>query len=225
MRDFYRKYTSNGQYKPSFGKYLDEGNLRFFRFDKIKIKDAEYLLVDSYTPPGYAVKKITYDYYQMMAMFEGAYNERRTLKGIKEPYVVLDKKVEKELQRNQFMWLKEQLGWIGMNDQEHNPAKPDYWLSTWSKRTSQCKSELEHFLESHSVGEYLTEHEQGEFKKLVLGFIESIAPPHADSQKNLKASLKYVNKWLTEFQMPYTVASEQKTIDKHQRNWWIIRKV
>ena len=213
---FLKYYTAGGQYKRPYQPFV--------QLKKKYNPDGKYMLIDQYEPASFAKDKMTYDYYHILSMFEQAQNERRrkignTIDKDKEPDKY--KKADQKLQKSQFMWLKEQLSWIGFTDQKYDPSKPQYWITEqlgWAKAS---REELLAFLTTNAE-KFLTSEEQEFVQKLFQSWIQNVRPIHKDA--NSKGSKAIINRCFQEFHIPYRIKSKNKSIKGIQRNWWFIER-
>ena len=220
LSSFLRKYTEGGQYKRTYQPFIERRELG--RDYTPMYQDA--LIVDEFQPAKYVKRRVTYDYYKMMSMFEKAYNERIDMakrQGVKswEEY----ESIEKDLQQKQFMWLKEQLSWIGLNDLEHSPANPKYWITEQLGQASQTRQELISFLLAHGQQDLLTEVEEEKLKELFRAWIQDVRPKHRYA--NSKGSISIINQCLKEFRIPCRVETKKRSVKGKQRQWWTVKNL
>ena len=224
LKSFLEKYTDHGHYKRPYAPFVIEEKARY-PTDQWNVKEDSLVpLVDMYKPTPYATRKLAYDYYKMMAMFEQAQNERqRILERAGELNEKEKDRLEKSLQEKQFMWLKCQLSWLGLNTPEHDPAKPENWLTYQTGAERKAKQSLLEFLHERSFNDFLSEAEENDLKVLFCTWIQSVRPKHKDAGS--RGSISVMNRCFEEFQIPYQVRSIKKTFEKKQRNWWVIEAI
>lgn len=218
------KYTEDEKFKYPFVKYIEPSNMALSNVQNMRIKDNPALLFDMYHPAVYSKRKLTYDYYKMMAMFEKAQNERfaiANMQGIKTESEYME--IEKQLQENQFMWLKQQLSWLGLNDSEHDPSNPKHWITSQSGQASRSYQALVKFLSAFEPGAVLSIGEEESLKELFRNWIQNVRPKHKDADS--QGSIAVINRCFDDYRMPYRIESKKKMIERKQRNWWIIRKI
>jgi len=120
------------------------------------------------------------------------------------------------LMNSDFMWLREQLSWLGMSyssdDSPLNPHNPDPWI------TQHIKSVIVKFLESH-IG-MLDDDEESELKRLFMVFIRSVRPIH--KYYHSKGSHQVITDCFTEFNIPYRIISKRATCNKKQQQRWFV---
>lgn len=228
---FTTKYIDNGHYKKPYVPFLEERDMSFSPIGNKPIKSIDEPVIQIYKPAKFAVKKLAYDYYKTMAMFEKAQNERFLYIeemniedwSLEKKLRIWNEKLEKQIQKIQFMWLHQQLAWIGMDDSEHSPQKNKNWLSVHSGLFDRAIQEMLTFLDKHSDNEALTPEKEKILKELFCNWIKNIRPVHKDA--NSKGSISVINRCLKEYGIKYEITSKKKTINKKQRNWWYINKV
>ena len=211
--------------------FLEERDMSFSPIGNKPIKSIDEPVIQIYKPAKFAVKKLAYDYYKTMAMFEKAQNERFLYIeqmniedwSLEKKLRIWNEKLEKQIQKIQFMWLHQQLAWIGMDDSEHSPQKNKNWLSVHSGLFDRAIQEMLTFLDKHSDNEALTPEKEKILKELFCNWIKNIRPVHKDA--NSKGSISVINRCLKEYGIKYEITSKKKTINKKQRNWWYINKV
>lgn len=219
---FLEHYTAGGQYKHP---YQPAVQLKEHYVSTQDLYNGKYKLIDQYEPASYAKQKMTYNYYHLMSMFEQAQNERRKKIGTgidKETDAESYEKLDLKLQQQQFMWLKEQLSWMGFTSQEYDPTKPRYWITEQMGWAQASREKLHAFL-SHNTGRFLTENEESYVKELFRTWIQNVRPVHRNA--NSKGSKAIINQCFQEFQVPYRIRSTNKSIKGRQRNWWSIERL
>lgn len=186
-------------------------------------------MVDLYTAPPYTKSKVVYDYYKMLAMFEAAQNQRHE-QLFSDEQAMQDEKAfesrERELMEGQFMWLLEQLSWMGFHidgveDRDTNPLHPaneQHWINVQNGRFPKAKENLLAFLHIHQG--ILTEAEEEELKQLYRTFISLDCPPRKDTKS--KGSVKKIQETFRFWKFPYALISKKMTYRGKQRNWWVI---
>ena len=219
---FLEHYTAGGQYKRP---YQPAVQLKEPYESTMDLYKGKYKLIDQYEPASYAKQKIIYDYYHWLAMFEQAQNERRKKIGTsidKEKDSEGYEKADLKLQQQQFMWLKEQLAWLGFTSQEYDPTKPRYWIVEQMGWAQASREKLYVFL-SHNTGRFLTENEEEYVKELFRTWIQNVRPIHRNA--NSKGSKAIINQCFQEFHVPYRIRSTNKSVNGRQRNWWSIERL
>ena len=219
---FLTRYSAGGQYRRPYQPYVEPKSSYEPKEDLYR---GRFKLIDQYEPASYAKEKMTYDYYHLMAMFEQAQNERQnkienSIGKNLDPQSYI--KADLELWRNQFMWLREQLSWIGFTSQEYDPGKSQYWITEQMGWARSSREELYEFLWTNE-GKILTEEEEDCIKELFRTWIQNIRPIHRYA--NSKGSKSIINRCFQEFNIPYSIKSRNKSIKGVQRNWWIIEKL
>lgn len=213
---FTSKYIEDGKLKYPFSKYAVKEDIGF--------RKEFHSLADIYQPAKYPKRKLSYDYYQMMAIFEQAQNERFLM--AKEQGIQTEKDyqaIEKDLRSQQFMWLRTQLSWLGLDVNQFDPHNPENWITSHSGQAQQDKQNLLTFLSTHSSGAALSEEEEQALKGCFQNWIQSIRPKHKD--RNSKGSISIINRCFQEFSIPYQIENRRITIHKKQRNWWFVRPI
>lgn len=215
LNQFVLKYMKNRKLKYPFYKYIT-------RITQKNLPGSSF--IDAYQPAEYPKRKLSYDYYQMMAIFEQAQNERFYMaqrRGIKteEDYQTN----EKNLQSQQFIWLRTQLSWLGFDVNQLNPYDPKNWITSHSGQAQQDKQNLLTFLGTHSSGAVLSEEEEQALKEHFQNWIQSVRPKHKD--RNSKGSISIINRCFQEFGIPYQIENRRITIHRKQRNWWFVRPI
>ena len=227
MRKFQSRYMNGSHYKKQYQNYVVERDMRYaVKVGSSLVKDDGGLLIDLYTPDQYTKAKLTYNYYKMMSLLERAYDERRSiLRQRSFPSEDAYEADEKQLQRQQFIWIREQLSWIGVPvDREgwaehpFHPAKPTHWISTYFGLSEKAKQELLQFLDSHTGA--LSKGETNELKRLYHQFLAFSAPYDPDVKR--KGSVKKIQEFFIRYQFPYRLFSRKCMRGGVQRNWWFI---
>ena len=218
------RYLEDGNLKYPFGKYVEAVDMALSPVQNQRIKDDPALFFDMYRPAVYSKRKLTYDYYKMMAAFERAQNDRFRIadkRGIdtEEKY----EQIAQDLKATQFFWLKQQLSWIGLNDEDHDPSNPKHWITSQLGQTSKSSQELVAFLSSFESGAVLSISEEESLKELFRNWIQNVRPRHKDA--NSKGSIAVINRCFEDQGVPFRIKSKKKMIAKAQRNWWIIEKL
>ena len=222
---FFDRYTTGGHYKWPYQAYLAKRSSYSPQpFGNSIAKDNPFLLIDIYEPAGYAKSKLTYDYYKMLAMFERAQNERDSLLNGREFQTEEERdRAEKSLQEKQFIWLKEQLSWIGLNSEKYDPNSPTYWITTQTGRSEKSYDALMAFLSQYEGTSILSVNEEADLKAFFCAWIQNIRPVHQYAKS--KGSISIINRCFEEFAIPYQISSVKLTLNRKQRNWWLIEKV
>lgn len=218
------RYLEDGNFKKPFRKYVEAVDMTLSSVQNQRIKDDPALFFDMYRPAEYSKRKLTYDYYKIMTAFEQAENERFHI--AEEHGIDTGEKYEtiaQDLQATQFFWLKQQLSWIGLNDAEHNPINPKYWITSQSGQASKSTQELEKFLSSFEPGTILSIGEEESLKELFQNWIQNVRPKHKDASS--KGSISVINRCFKDYGIPYHIQSKKKMIAKRHRNWWVIEKL
>lgn len=146
---FENEYVENGKFKYPFEKYISQVNLSQSLIQNQQVKNAHTLLTDMFCPSSYPKIKLTYEYYKAMAMFEKAQSERFSIayeQGVEKEDEY--EETENELQKSQFMWLRQQLSWLGFDDAKYNPRCPAFWITNQWGQTCQVKQALLTFMAS-----------------------------------------------------------------------------
>ena len=203
--------------------------MRYDKAGKCIPKDNPGLLVDLYQPDEFSLLKLTYRYYKLLSLLEKAQDERLPILSggnysTAEEYETLDE----SLQQQQFIWIKEQLSWLGIpTDGENwdadplNPVNPDHWIGVYFHLVESAKEELLQFLDSH-IGP-LSKDEAAELKSLYHKFLVTHSP--RDPAVKLKGSIKKIQEFLVNHGFPYRVYSKKCMREGKQRNWWHIERV
>lgn len=222
---FLSKYSENGHYKSQFRPYVQLADP--YKRSASSPHTEEERLITAYSLTPFTNAKLAYNYYSFLALFEKAKNERDpALKKLgfygdkdereDEAKVKASKKAEKQLANKQFMWLKEQLRWIG---KEYDETR---WITYVTGTYQEQRDKLQGFLAMHN--EYdglLTEDEENQLKQLFRAFMREVKPIHPDTKS--KGSLEVINRCLKEFEFPYFIESKRETRFGRQRRWWHIR--
>ena len=144
-------------------------------------------------------RKLTYEYYQLMAMFE-RYENRL----LEEP------------DADDTIWLEEQLGWVGKT------FDPSCWDSIVFGKQPFARTQVEEFLESH-LG-ILTKEYRDIFVHLIANYVKTIRPYPKEASS--KFSFRTVQLILEKYDFPYTLSKKRKSINGKDAYWWIIdRKI
>ena len=227
---FQSHYMEGGHYRAPYRNYVIEKDISSITFDRAGSffpKDNPGILVDLYQPDEYFSLKLTYQYYKILSMLERARDERLHVL-LKEKCTTEECEIrEIELQRRQFVWLKEQLSWLGIStdgeDWETNPINPknlEHWIGIYFHLIDRAKEELFQFLNSH-VG-VLSEAEADDLKTLYHQFLV-VAVPGSPAVK-LKGSVKKIQEFFVEYDFPYRLYSKKHSRNGKQRNWWHIER-
>lgn len=224
---FLSRYTEGGHYIPQYRPFIIPDDVEYSRIGNAAIKDDPGILIDLYVPPRYTQDKLIYDYYKMLAMFETAQDEREE----RMCYEQFQDETEYQefnsaLQQSQYIWLREQLSWIGFNvgnpfNQNDNtlyPANGAHWINIQNGLFPAAKKELLDFLHSHSG--ILTEDQEKELKQLYRKFISLDFPPRKNTK--LKGSIKKIQELFDLWNFPYKIESKKMTYNRKQRQWWIL---
>lgn len=229
IQGFQSVYMESGHYKAPYKNYVVEKDMRYDKAGKCIPKDNPGLLVDLYQPDEFSLLKLTYRYYKLLSLLEKAQDERLPILSggnysTAEEYETLDE----SLQQQQFIWIKEQLSWLGIpTDGENwdadplNPVNPDHWIGVYFHLVESAKEELLQFLDSH-IGP-LSKDEAAELKSLYHKFLVTHSP--RDPAVKLKGSIKKIQEFLVNHGFPYRVYSKKCMREGKQRNWWHIERV
>ena len=230
IQAFQSHYMEGGHYRAPYRNYVTEKDVSSIAFDRAGSflpKDNPGILVDLYQPDKYFSLKLTYQYYKILSMLERARDERLHVL-LKEKCAMEESETrEIELQRRQFVWLKEQLSWLGIStDREDwktdpvNPVNPDHWIGIYFHLIDRAEEELLQFLNSH-VG-VLSKDEVKALKALYHQFLV-VAVPGSPAIK-LKGSVKKIQEFFIEYGFPYRLYSKKCSRNGKQRNWWFIER-
>lgn len=219
---FQARYIESGHYKNPYRNYIGKQDMRYANTGKIATKDNPALMVDLYTPPKYTKAKLVYDYYKMLAMFERVQNERwDQLFYNKQAMQSEDAftKSEQKLISTQFMWLREQLSWMGLKPiGPLDPSEDQHWIHVQTGAFPRAKDELLDFLSMHTG--ILTEEEERKLKQLYCDFVSLDRPPYQSRKE--KGSVQKINQTFERKRFPYHLTSKKRTYLGKQRNWWIL---
>lgn len=229
LEGFKSRYMEGGHYKAPYRNYICKRDIKWLTENERISKQNQALMVDLYAPPPYTKAKVVYDYYKMLAMFETAQNQRIEQLFLDERALQDEKAFESrehELMDQQFMWLLEQLSWMGFNldsvqGQSTNPLHPaneQHWINVQNGRFPEAKANLLNFLHTHQG--ILTETEEDELKQLYRTFISLDRPPRKDTKS--KGSVKKIQETFRLWKFPYALISKKMTCQGKQRNWWVI---
>lgn len=211
-KGFFLNYTENGQYKKPYAAYIQPRNMSMTDAGAIPIKADPKLLIDIYEPSPYLSDKLTYAYYKMMSTLEKAQNERmEQLKDCRFDNLDDYQRAEEALSQQQFVWLKKQLSWIGVNDYDET-----CWITY--EDMIKARKRLEEFLRDHNG--VLKEGEQERLKNLFCVFVSNIRPARQYSKS--KGSIAVINRCFKEVGIQYVIKSKKCTCYGKQRNWWIV---
>ena len=226
---FQSRYMDGAHYKKRFRNYLVARDMHTAGAGGVAIKDDRGLLIDVYEPDRYAKAKLTYNYYKMLSMFERAYDERRAK--LRQNNYVTEEEYAKDdefLQQQQFMWLKEQLSWIGISvggeewvKNPLNPLRTDHWIGTYFHISEKVKRELIQFLDNH-VG-YLDKGDADVLKELYRRVLVFSAP--YDYAAKGRGSVRKIQEFFVQHQIPYRLSSKKCMHSGIQRNWWMIERL
>lgn len=230
IRQFLLKYTTNtGHYMRKYSPFIVGKDMQYDPRGNQEIRNNPALLIDIYKPSEYAKRKLSYDYYKIMAMFEQAQNERihKAREACVEKGTILGeneyREIEEHLQEKQFMWLRQQLSWLGLDDAEHDPNDPEHWITSKLGQAPKARQELDAFLSKFKTGDILSKEQEDRLKELYRNWIQNARPKHKDA--NSRGSIAVINRCFEDYKIPYHIESKKKMIAKKQRNWWVIEKL
>lgn len=219
---FQARYIESGHYKNPYRNYIGKQDMRCANTGEMATKENPALMVDLYAPPKYTKAKLVYDYYKMLAMFERAQNERwDQLFYNKQAMQSEDAftKSEQKLISTQFMWLREQLSWMGLKPiGPLDPSEDQHWIHVQTGAFPRAKDELLDFLSMHTG--ILTEEEERKLKQLYCDFVSLDRPPYQSRKE--KGSVQKINQTFERKRFPYHLTSKKRTYLGKQRNWWIL---
>ena len=219
---FQARYMESGHYKKPYRNYIGKRDMHYVSAGEVVTKNNPALMVDLYAPPKYTKAKLVYDYYKMLAMFERVQNERwDQLFYNKQAMQSEDAftKSEQKLISTQFMWLREQLSWMGLKPiGPLDPSEDQHWIHVQTGAFPRAKDELLDFLSMHTG--ILTEEEERELKQLYCAFVSLDRPPYQSRKE--KGSVQKINQTFERKRFPYHLTSKKRTYLGKQRNWWIL---